>query len=79
MRNRISPYLFVSMRTTTAATCTVTADTTPLPATIAPIAFAPGQTVTVCLEVRLDPFAPATVQGASASFLINLNAAQVRP
>ena len=75
----LSPYLTVSMRTTTAATCTVTADATPLPASIDPIPFTVGQTVTVCLEVRLAPGAPDTVQGASATFLINLNAAQVRP
>jgi len=75
----LSPYLLVAMTTTTATTCTVSADSTPLPASIAPIPFAVGQTVTVCLEIRLASNTPATLQGATGTFLINLNAAQVRP
>ena len=75
----LSPYLQVSMRPATGSTCTVTALATPLPAAIAPISFAVGQSVSVCLEVRLSTSAPATVQGAAATFLINLTATQVRP
>jgi len=75
----LSPYLTIAMTTTTATTCTGTADTAPLPASIAPISFAVGQTVTVCLEIRLAANTPSTLQGATGTFLINLNAAQVRP
>ncbi|TBN56217.1 hypothetical protein EYE40_01740 [Glaciihabitans arcticus] len=75
----LQPYLQVSMIQATGTTCTVTADGTPLPAAIAPIAFTVGQTTPVCLEIRLAPDAPASVQGSSATFLISLNAAQVRP
>jgi predicted ribosomally synthesized peptide with SipW-like signal peptide len=75
----LEPYLTIAMTTTTAATCTVSADSAPLPASIAPIPLAIGQTVTVCLEVRLGTNTLSSLQGASATFLINLNATQVRP
>ena len=75
----IAQYLTISMTTTTAATCTVTASGDPLPATSSPIPFAIAQTRTVCLEVRLASNTPSTMQGEIGTFLINLNAAQVRP
>jgi len=75
----LQPYLQVSLRTAAAATCTVTPEATPLPATIAPVSFAVGQTRPMCLEVRLISSAPASIQGVTAAFTINLDAAQVRP
>ena len=73
----VQPYLQVSLRLAVAATCTVTPEATPLPASIAPVAFAIGQTRQMCLEVRLLPTAPASLQGATANFTINLSAVQV--
>lgn len=75
----VSPYLIVSLVATTAGSCTVTPDATPLPTTIAPIAFNPGQSRSVCLEVRLASNAPASVQGSTAAFTVNLLGSQVRP
>lgn len=74
----LQPYLQISLRAAVAATCTVTPEADPLPASIAPVSFAVGQTVPMCLEVRLISSAPASVQDATANFTINLNAAQVR-
>lgn len=75
----LQPHLQISLRPAVAATCTVTPDATPLPASIAPVSFAVAQTIPMCLEVRLSSTAPASVQDAEAAFTINLNAAQVRP
>ena len=44
-----------------------------------PVNFTVGQTVPMCLEVRLLSTAPASVQDATAAFTINLVATQVRP
>lgn len=74
----LQPYLQISLRPAVAATCTVTPEASALPASN-PVNFAVGQTVPMCLEVRLLSTAPASVQDASASFTINLTAAQVRP
>ena len=74
----LQPYLQISLRPAVAATCTVTPESTALPAT-SPVTFSVGQTVPMCLEVRLLATAPASVQDASATFTINLTAAQVRP
>ena len=74
----LQPYLQISLRPAVAATCTVTPEATALPASN-PVDFAVGQTVPMCLEVRLIATAPASVQNATASFTINLTATQVRP
>lgn len=74
----LQPYLQISLRAAVAATCTVTPEATALPASIAPVHFNVGQTVPMCLEIRLISSAPASVQGSTATFTINLDAAQVR-
>lgn len=73
----VQPHLQISLRPAVAATCTVTPEATPLPASIAPISFTVGQTRPMCLEVRLVSTAPSTVQGLTAAFTINLAVTQV--
>ena len=74
----LQPHLQISLRPAVAATCTVTPEGSPLPA-FTPVNFTVGQTVPMCLEVRLLSTAPASVQDATAAFTINLVATQVRP
>jgi predicted ribosomally synthesized peptide with SipW-like signal peptide len=48
-------------------------------ATSSPLAsFGAGDELAVCLEVRLDPAAPASVQGGSADFVLTFEATQER-
>ena len=61
-----------------AVSCEVTAFGTTPASFIAPIVLARGQTASICLEARLSIDAPASVQAASTSFTIRLNAKQVR-
>ncbi|WP_309616576.1 hypothetical protein [Salinibacterium sp.] len=61
-----------------ATTCEVTPFGTTPSSFVAPIVLAKGQTATVCLEARLGVNAPASVQAASTSFSVPLNARQVR-
>jgi len=61
-----------------AATCEVTpAGTTPQ-SFATPIVLASGATTQVCVEVRMSDAAPATVQGQSANFSVQLDAVQKR-
>jgi predicted ribosomally synthesized peptide with SipW-like signal peptide len=61
-----------------AATCEVTPFGTTPSSFVSPIVLARGQTTTMCLEARLSASAPASVQAASTSFSVPLNARQVR-
>ena len=61
-----------------AGTCEVTPFGTAPSSFATPIVLARGQTATVCLEARLSVNAPASVQAASTSFSVPLNARQVR-
>jgi len=61
-----------------ASTCVVTPfGTTPTSFTT-PIKLSAGQTRSVCVEVRLSSNPPATVQGKTATFTLNLEGVQVR-
>lgn len=75
----LAPHLAVSLRQTTATSCTVTPAATPLPTTMNPISLDLGQTARVCVEVRLSSSAPASVQGLSSDFTAQLSGVQVRP
>ena len=60
-------------------TCNTSPDGSAAAVMTGPVNFAVGQTISFCMEVWLKPTAPASVQGATADFVVNLNAAQVRP
>lgn len=72
-------HVIASLRPTTAPTCTLTPDGTPLPTTLTPFTLAPSATATVCLEVRLSASAPGSVMGAGAQIRLTLTGDQVRP
>lgn len=43
-----------------------------------PVVFPMHQRVTICMELKLDSDAPASVQNGTASFIVNLTGQQVR-
>ncbi|SEE96812.1 TasA family protein [Ruania alba] len=69
----------VSLRPATGTTCTTTPRGTALPTTLSPLSLDPGETDELCLEVRLDESAPASVREATAVITLTLTGEQVRP
>jgi predicted ribosomally synthesized peptide with SipW-like signal peptide len=73
--NGMSGYLAVALKPATSCSASAVGVT---PVSVAIPRIDPGQTIQVCVEVRLSASAPASVQGGSATFALILNALQVR-
>jgi predicted ribosomally synthesized peptide with SipW-like signal peptide len=73
--NGMSGYLAVALKPATSCTASAVGVT---PTSVAIPRIEPGQSIQVCVEVRLSASAPASVQGGSATFALVLNALQVR-
>jgi hypothetical protein len=59
--------------------CAVAVDGTVSPGWTTPLVMAPGQTVSVCLQITLSATAPASVQGVAAGFNVPITGTQVHP
>jgi hypothetical protein len=73
--NGMSGYLAVAVRPDTACGASAVGVT---PVSVGIPRIEVGQSIQVCVEVRLSATAPASVQGGSATFSLQLDALQVR-
>jgi predicted ribosomally synthesized peptide with SipW-like signal peptide len=73
--NGMSGYLSVALKPATSCSASAVGVT---PVSVGIPRINPGQTIQVCVEVRLSASAPASVQGGSATFALVLDALQVR-
>ena len=73
--NGMSGYLAVALKAATSCGASAVGVT---PVSVAIPRIDPGQSIQVCVEVRLSAAAPASVQGGSATFALVLDALQVR-
>ena len=73
--NGMSGYLAVALKPATSCAASPVGVT---PVSVVIPRIDPGQSIQVCVEVRLSATAPASVQGGSATFALILDALQVR-
>lgn len=73
--NGMSGWLAVALKPATSCSASAVGVT---PVSVAIPRIDPGQSIQVCVEVRLSATAPASVQGGSATFALVLDALQVR-